>query len=84
MQETLRDGLTHYVQVVDTVWHLTYNGQLARPRQEHRWIGGSRGFKYPKCSWTTEATGWTAVNKLIELYHDDGFGLMEIKGRPVE
>ena len=84
LQRDKRDGLTNYVQVVDTVWHLTYDGQLARLRQEHHWAGGSWGFKYPKCSWTTEATGWTAVSKLAKLYNDQNFGLMEIKGRPIQ
>lgn len=72
------NGTAHFIQVVPTIWHLTYKGQLARIRQEY--FSGTRGFKYGRSSWTSERSGWNMVHRLRKLYNDPDFGLMEIKG----
>ena len=70
------NGCDQEIQTIDTVWHLTYNGQLAKIRIDTRY--NNTGFKYKRNCWATEASGWSAVQKLRNLYNDDGFGLLEI------
>ena len=73
---TLSNGFEQSIQIVETIWHLTYNGQLARMRMDCRQTGS--GFKYQRSCWPTEASGWMAVDKLRKLYNDEGFALLEI------
>ena len=76
LSTTLSNGYDQAIQIVDAVWHLTYNGKLAKIRTDTRQAG--TGFKYLKSCWATEASGWLAVEKLRQRYKDDGFALLEI------
>lgn len=77
LQIKLHNGYEQAIQIVDTVWHLTYNGELAKIRMDCRSTSG--GFKYKKSCWADEGRGWAQVQKLRMIYNDDGFGLLEIK-----
>lgn len=77
LQTTLPNGFDQAIQTIETVWHLTYNGKLAKIRMDCRLANGT--FKYKKSCWANEQMGWTQVEKLKHIYNDDGFGLIEIK-----
>ena len=70
----LNNGCEQVIQVVDTMWHLTYKGKLAKIRQEHY-----KGYKYLRSCWSTKQTAITRLNKLRKIYDSNHFGIIEIK-----
>ncbi len=68
------NGYEQVIQCVPAMWHLTYNGELAKIRCDH-----DCGFKYKKSCWSNKATALTQVAKLRKIYNDDGFELIEIR-----
>lgn len=69
-------GFEVQVQLVDSVYQLTYRGLIAQVRQDRTVVNA--GFKYMRTCWKTEASAQLSCRKLNLFFNTDQFGYIEV------
>ena len=69
-------GLDYAVQFPRRTFYLTYQGKLCQVRKDKHPMG--MGFKYVRCSWSSEATTQSQVKRFNKLFSTDQFGYVEL------